>query len=414
MPIGRSKRCTLLSLVFLASLGCYRTPMQDSTARTPSIRHDASPDLPSRDLATDFGLGSVAPDSGTDLASDVGADLRELGPDLLPGPDLPRDLGTDVRDLGLESSRDLGTELRDLGGDPLPDVPPDLSRDVGAELRDLGLDLPRDLGSDTSTDLGADLEYDTAPFFCTPGEDYVLILSGDRYSNGALYRFYPDTLALVYIGGVSCGKFAGDLNSLTVSPLGPAYISTGHGELCVLDLTTFVASPTGFDATAISNRRYGMAVLPDSVPAGQTLYIAITVTGQADTLARVDLSSFGLTTIGPIQLSQDGSTEARSEVELTAGSKGQLYGFSVGDPTSLLLTIDPNTGNAIDVSLVPVGASDVSFALVDWKGTIYLFFADQLTSSGATIFTYHPGDAQVTQVGTIGIPVLGAGVALCH
>src|ERR1017187_161417 len=242
-----------------------------------------------------------------------------------------------------------------IPGNASPDLRPgdlaadrDPPRDLGADLRDLGLEFPHDLGRDSSPEHRTDVLPDTAPSVCTPGERYVLLLSRGTGSDSALYRFYPDTLSVARIATVSCGSTS--LNSLTVSPLGPAYISNHSGELCVVDLTTFAASPTSFDAEAISNHRFGMAVLPDNVPAGQTLYIAVKATGQADVLSRVDLSTFATTTIGPIQLDQDAGLQARPDVELTAGSNGELYGFSIGTPQSFLLTIDPKTGKAIDVS----------------------------------------------------------------
>jgi hypothetical protein len=244
---------------------------------------------------------------------------------------------------------------------------------------------------------------------CTPGENYILVLGTDEN----LYRLYPDTLALVRIGNVSCGTPGYSLNSLTVSPRGPAYISNYYGELCKVDLDSFLATSTSFNAMAVSNHRYGMAMVPDDSIAGQTLYIAVSNNG-GNTLARVDLTDYAITTVGPVAIKRDGGSESRPDVELTSGANGELFGFSLGPTQSLLLTIDPKTGEAIDVSQVPAGANSGSFALVDWQGTLYLFLGNATDSLGSFVFTYRKGAAAVSSIGTLDVDILGAGVALCH
>jgi hypothetical protein len=408
-----------------------RAPERTSTADSRQAGADALPDRAS-DTSGDLGadvrdLGpDRVPDLPADLPTDLGRDLRDLASDPLVdlAPDRRRDLGPDGRDLAADlapdlapdlrpdSRRDVGVDLRDLAADLGRDLSPDLARDLGADRRDLGADGPGDLAVDRLPDLALEAGSETASRFCTADEPYVLILSGESDGTSRLYRFYPATLSTVRIGTVSCGTAA--LNSLTASTIGPAYISNANGALCVVDLKTFTAAPTGFDPSTIANQRFGMAVLPDSVPAGQTLYIATKHSGEGDTLSRIDLSTFAVTTIGPVQIDQDAGTPSGAVVELTAGSGGELYGFGIGTTDSLLLTIDPTTGHAIQVSSVPVGASTVSYALVDWQGTIYLFFADGAAAGGATIFTFHQGDAQVIRVGSIDVPIIGAGVARCQ
>ncbi len=278
---------------------------------------------------------------------------------------------------------------------------------------DLAADASPDRGRDTSRDLAADLPPDRVPDSprndtrvftgCTSGDPYILVLGSDD----VLYRFAPDTIALTRIASVSCGTQA--LNSLTVSPRGPAYISSHSGQLCVVDLATFTAALTSFDPSVIQNSRYGMALLPDNVPAGQTLYIVTnTSSGQANNLSHIDLSNFWLTTVGPIM-------PALPAIELTAGPNGELYAFSPGTVTSQLLTIDPSTAMAIDVTDVPAGYSHPSFALVNWQGDFYLFLGDGSNILGnANVFHYHKGDTQVTLVGGLDRTIIGAGVALCQ
>ena len=404
-----SKLGTFLALAVWSSSGCGGLTAKRSTANAPAVPNDASGDFPPADLAAELGRSEVTPDAGTDLAPGMDSDARALGLDLRFDAelDLPRGLGPDGSDASWDLSLDLDTDRRDLGDDLPPDVPVRLPLD--ADLAELEQDGRYDLGTNASLDDGTDVQLDTAAWACTSGEPYVLVLSGNN--EGGVYRFYPDTLSLARIGTLSCGSPASELNSFTVRAVGPAYISNLRGELCVVELTTFVASPTNFDATQVANGQYGMAVLPDNVPAGETLYLAVRSAGQADQLARVDLSTFDLTPIGPIELHQDGGAQPCAGIELTPAANGGLYGFAVDTDPALLLAIDPKTGNAVQMAEVPV-ANPGGFALLDWQGTIYIFFV-AAGARGSTVFTFRNGDAQVSRIGAIDTAVIGAGVALC-
>jgi hypothetical protein len=306
------------------------------------------------------------------------------------------------------SSKDAGADL------PSKDVAADLPR------KDVAADLPRsDARPDSVPDLSrADLHpdlvrADVRPLAnCTPGDPYILVLGADD----TLYRFDPSTLALSALASVACGRDS--LNSMTASTIGPAYISTQSGELCVVDLKTFTTSRTAFDPSVISGdpsveypKAFGMALLSDNVTAGQTLYIATHDTEYKNRLSRIDLTTFKLSEVGPILPKVDWA-------ELTAGPDGELYGFSIGTSTSLLLNIDPQTGSSIDVTSVPKGDGDLgsSFALVYWQGDFYLFLAPitYFGASNAEVFRYHKGATEVESIGTLGVGIIGAGVAACQ
>jgi len=261
-------------------------------------------------------------------------------------------------------------------------------------------DAGPDLGpKDMRPDFGPDLARNDALLasVCQAKKRYVLLLGGD----GQLYRFETDTLALTSLDAVSCGS--DDLNSMTVSPIGPAYISSQSGDLCLVDTRTFKATRTAFDPIGVLYRSYGMALLPDNVPAGQTLYIAMSENTNVNHLKRIDLSTFVLTSIGDI-------APAVPWAELTAGPSGELYGFAVGQTESLLLNIDPKTATAIDVTKVPDGFGEGAFALVYWQDAFYLFLGDAYASS-STVYHYRKGDNQVTTLGALDASIIGAGVA---
>ena len=235
---------------------------------------------------------------------------------------------------------------------------------------------------------------------CTSVDPYVMLLGDATY----LYRFDPDALTLTPLASVGCA--GSDLNSMAVSTIGPAYISNHLGDLCAVDLTTFRSSLTRFNPFSILQEPFGMALLPDDTPAGQTLYIAPTGDRKSSVLSRIDLTTFALTTVGRI-------TPDVPPPELTAGPNGELYGFSIGTSTSLLLNMDPKTGAAIDVTTVPAGYDWPSFALVYWQGQFFLFVGAS-SASQSEVFGYRKGEAQVRHLGTLGVGIIGAGVAQCH
>ncbi len=255
---------------------------------------------------------------------------------------------------------------------------------------------------DAGPDLGTDLPHTdaVAADLCQVEKRYVLLLGDD----GRLYRFEADSLSLTRLATVSCGS--NHLNSMTVSSIGPAYISSRSGDLCSVDAHTFMVTRTAFSPLLVLSNPYGMALLPDASTAGQTLYIAVAGDTDVNHLKRIDLSTFALTSIGDI-------SPAVPWAELTAGPNGELYGFAVGQTESLLLNIDPKTASAIDVTRVPAGFVSGAFALVSWQDAFYLFLGEA-DSSSSTVYLYRKGDTQVTTLGTVDASIIGAGVACAY
>lgn len=235
---------------------------------------------------------------------------------------------------------------------------------------------------------------------CSPAQQYVLGLG----SNDRLYRVDLAKLTLTQLADVDCR--GADLNSLTVAPGGPAYVSTAGGDLCLVDLATFRVDTTMFAPAAVGGSPFGMALLPStSATSGYALYLAVRDTLFGNRLYRMDIATGVLSEVGPILPSVDWA-------ELTAGPDGSLYGFSPGATQSLLLDIDATTGSAIDVTTVPAGFEYAAFALVYWQDAFYLFIGPAGPSSEpGKVFRYRKGDTTVSQIGTLPVPLIGAGVA---
>jgi hypothetical protein len=324
--------------------------------------------------------------------------LDDPGATNSPGPVFHNTPGADAR--MSDTSPDL----------PHSDAPADLARpDRPTDLarRDAPADLARrDTAPGERPGTGNSDAAATA-FACRVGSPYILVLGNDN----KLYQFNPNTLVLTPLASVGCGSDT--LNSMTVSPVGPAYISNHSGQLCVVDMTTLRAQPTSFNPMSVAFNSFGMALLPDNSPAGQTLYIAVAEGTNTNLLSRVDLTPpYTVNNIGFVKPDVPWA-------ELTAGPNGELYGFAVAPtPPSLLLTIDPNTATALDVVKVPAGYTAASFALVDWQGTFYLFAGDGGSTStfppsagGCDVYAYVKGDAEVGHPSHLPVAIIGAGVA---
>jgi hypothetical protein len=241
---------------------------------------------------------------------------------------------------------------------------------------------------------------------CTVGEPYVLVLGQDEM----LYRFEPETFSLTAVTAVRCGE--GLVNSMTTTPRGPVYFSSDRGDLCAIDMKTLQITQTPFDSTLVGRKSYGMALLPDDSPAGQSLYVA---GRKADdgllVLSRIDLTTYAPTEIGsfPPEL---------LNVELTLGPDGGLFGLAIDLDRSWLVDIDPETGTTVDVSAVSNGYPISAFALVAWQEGFYFFLRPggklAMFYYFSDVFRYRLGDAEATTVGTFGLPIVGAGVAVCR
>ena len=395
--------------------GCmgYRTPMLDPNSATTG-----NP-LPPTSPADDAGPGAVAKDASVVSTKDVAAKDAAL-------PDATGDAPT-RDDAASPDAAPKDAPSPDATGDAptrkdaaSPDAAPKDAPSPDAAARDAASDGPtRDGATDPTRDsAGRDARTDAS---CTPGEAYVLVLGGDDY----LYRFDPSKLALALTSPapVSCAttRVDGDdsLNSMTVSPIGPAYISNHSGNICLVDLTTMRAQSTGFDPASISYSSFGMALLPDNSPSRQTLYVSVQslLSTGPDTLERIDLGTYAPTPIGAVKPVGDYEQDLPS-AELTAGPNGELYGFAVGPESSKLLTIDPSTATALDVINVDKGFTEASFALVSWQGAFYLFVGNADSKSpnygGCEVYRYVKGDSQVTDLGPLGVAIIGAGVASCQ
>lgn len=390
--------------------------LPDARPEAPDLAPDRAPDL--------VRLDTSLPDSGSDRAGDLLLpDIRPPTPDLVPD----RALDRPPPDMRLLDTRPLSPDLApDRAWDlplldllaPTPDLVPDRPLDSaeadapGPDLSSFeGLNLDQTLDRPTMDAALADVAIDAAELDsdvdgstsdtmagCVPGTPYPLVLGQNEH----LYRFDPNLISLTDIAQVSCGT--ADLNSLTASPLGAAYISNLVGQLCSLDVRTFETTLTRFDPNLIGNVAYGMALLSDSSPKGQSLYIATNNSSGAE-LKMVNLVGYSFGDIGPI-------VPAVPRTELTAGPQNSLFALYPTQPSSLF-HLNPLTANAIEVVTLPDSAFG-SFALVYWEDSFYLFMEDVLNSAVHNVYRYRPSDGRITLAGTLPVQIIGAGVALCQ
>lgn len=389
--------------------------LADARPATPDIVPDRVPDL---------GLDTARPDSGPDRTGDLPVpDTKPPSPDLVPDRALDRqpldlrllDTWLPSPDLAPDRAWDLPVlDLPLLASDVVPDRPLDsaVADAPGPDLPSFdGLSLDQTLDGPTMDAAFADVAVDAAELDggadgsasdtmagCVPGTPYPLVLGQDQH----LYRFDPNIISLTDIAEVSCGSEG--LNSLTASPLGAAYISNLVGQLCSLDVRTFETTLTRFDPNLIGNVAYGMALLSDGSPKGQSLYIATNNRSGAE-LKVVNLVSYTFGDIGAI-------VPAIPRTELTAGPHNDLFALYPTKPSSLF-HLDPLTANAIEVVTLPDSAFG-SFALVTWEDSFYLFMEDVLDSAVHNVYRYRTSDGRITLSGTLPVQIIGAGVALCQ
>jgi hypothetical protein len=216
-----------------------------------------------------------------------------------------------------------------------------------------------------------------------------------------LYGFDPPSATFSLVGTLNCPSQAGASPfSMAVSRSGTAYIVYGDGELfraSTLDAscqaTPFKQGQQGFYVT------FGMGFTSNTPAAGETLYVVANQTGQ---FASIDTGSYALTIIGA----------AVPESELTGSAMGALYTFfaSGSAPTSgaTIAQVDKTTGKLGTMWSLPVSVTG-GWAFAQWGGDFYTFTG----AGGSVVHRFDPTTNSVTQVGTLGEQIVGAGVSTC-
>jgi hypothetical protein len=131
-------------------------------------------------------------------------------------------------------------------------------------------------------------------------------------------------------------------------------------------------------------------------------------------LAKVDLNSYTLSTIGPYSGILKGVTS-----ELTGTGDGKLYGFFVTSPATVA-EIDKTNGNILTMNQVANTYAGTAWAFAFYGGAFYIFTADNSggglpkDGTGSDVTLYKPSDnSSMIVKGKIGFTIVGAGVSTC-
>jgi hypothetical protein len=268
--------------------------------------------------------------------------------------------------------------------------------------------------TDASIDAGHDANKDTADAFDAP-EDVVFpdvpIVSdcpdaGDTlvYILGAaneLYSFFPPKLEFKPIGTISC-QSSSSPNSMGVTRSGIAFTNFLDGELFEISTANAACKATTYKPNQLGWTTYGMGYV-GAADGGETLFVAANGTnGVSKGLGFIDTTSFTLTAVGPLQPQQ-------LNCELSGTGAGQLFGFCPNANGSVVIEIDPSTGNVLSSHQLAAGSNATSFAFAFWGGTFWIF-----TGNGTSLVTnYDPSTKQEKDVTHAPIEVVGAGVSTC-
>lgn len=231
-------------------------------------------------------------------------------------------------------------------------------------------------------------------------------------SGNALLRYEPDSDAITRIGTLACAAGASPF-SMAVDRDANAYVL--HGDHRIYRASTADAScaPTTFVPNQMGLELFGMGFVSDAEGSdAETLFVAggpeSSIGLGSSTLARIDVASWSLSTIGGVSGSP----------ELTGTGTAQLWGFFPDSSPMSVRQLDKTTGGTlrtIDVSAVdPSGFGVASaWAFAFWGGRFYIFYQGLLDSSTG-IWRVTPDAGTVEPVRTnIGYRIVGAGVSTC-
>jgi hypothetical protein len=257
--------------------------------------------------------------------------------------------------------------------------------------------------TDTSTDspavadsgpLPIDPGLPSPPAKCAPNTDTAAFLVSPV---GNFYSFDPQAAKARRLGVLSCPS-APSASPFTMTVASDAaYVVYSDATLFRVELSTLKCTSTGFaeeQLAAIGTARGN----PESL-----LMYSCTPRPQeacAPTLSRIDLSSFMLTELGPIQ--------PVPVIGYPVDAKGDAYGrFFALDASGSLIEVDTSTLALLGEDQTGLVAGPAN-ALLTWNDELFIF-----TGAEGSVHRYDLATRQAIPLGAIGDTITGAGSAPC-
>ncbi|MGO8997933.1 MAG: hypothetical protein ACLQVI_31825 [Polyangiaceae bacterium] len=214
--------------------------------------------------------------------------------------------------------------------------------------------------------------------------------------SGRLYTFDPTTLATQELGVVSCGNSQLPW-TLSVSRAGYAFMVYQDWNIYRVDLTTLACTSTPYVVGQLGfTAEEAIAVSRDE--AAERLYVYDLNVNQVPALAVSDLTSFVLSSIGPVTPNPNSFP-----VDMQADAYGRLFVLS---EEGVLIQVDAVTGAVIGQDQTSFQAAG-SWAVMTWNDEIFFF-------GGGEAYRYDLTTKQVIDLGDIvDDSIVGASAAAC-
>lgn len=231
---------------------------------------------------------------------------------------------------------------------------------------------------------------------CAYTSDLVYVVERD---NAEMYLFDPATLAVDYVGKLSCAGGSSP-NSMGVARDGVAYVRYSDDRVYEVDLETLACTNTSYNEPSFGS--FGMGYATDDADTWRDqLYVA-----NERQVAKLDTSTWSLTTVGTLP----------SQSELTGNADGELWAFLPLERPAQLRRIDQVSGSALETVNVqgfPDPGNIDAFAFATWDGDFFLFVREYGMGNSTDVYQVQPDGTSTKVVSRMGFDIVGAGVSTC-
>jgi hypothetical protein len=221
---------------------------------------------------------------------------------------------------------------------------------------------------------------------------YLMSLSGE------LFSFDPNAVTIQSLGVPSCPTSASPW-TLSVSRTGVAYVLRDDWRIWRVDLATLTCTLTPYAPFQLGFiGEEAIAVSRDT--GGERLYVYGSVAGSGPLLAVTDFTSFVLSPVGQVT-----PPPTAYPLDMQGNARGLLFGLSQDGE---FVQMSAATGTpAIDTQTSFASLSG-GWAIMTYRAQIYFFGND-----AGDVYLYDPEANQVTHLGAVNTPIIGASAAPC-